>query len=588
MTSTPTGLGSSSHSSLKHHWLFHSQFQPPKALLPLPPDSYPEDAYYRSGYTEDALSEATLKPLTREDLFHVVSPPHGGHHGHAKPLVSTHANAMKHPAFVSHEAQASPVKEEVSTPLMPPSATQKYPANSEAQGVSSSQEVPHLKSGGVNIRKLVPIVGVGASLAWGVGNIAEHMLHDGHVKFFSKGITGKALLKLAQWLPVINVGYGAINATGAILNGYALRSLAFTAFSAISLLSAPKLLKGNQLFTTLLQKAQKEGFHEVSEAVKHPKFHAWFKKTFTEEALNLKKFSALFNSTVPIGVLMGVFTLTKAAQSLQGVKLLHPHGDTLQELSDPHNPVPVGKALVHNAKQELKAFGNIMTHLPKNTIESLKAFKKGLTRLGQQDTSTPVSHTSSQDAAGKSQPKGLGKLWCDFATPVFNSPFTATTYAITGLGRMISAAFAVSLASQGATHLLTKGNVMNQLAKHPPVTTPQAQKLMGGIGTFFLAGQLAGAISAVFTRFNDWNPTLSAVYRISAIPYALSGFSAINRSFKPLGLGAEDMAKFGAFIQATSYLMNLVLKDQPAKPSTNHTSPSAEEATEQPMQKASS
>jgi hypothetical protein len=559
-----------------HHWLLQHTANVPKAILPCAPDepNLPDTAYYQGGYGEDAFREVSYRPLTSGGTFHVLPP-------HAHPIENQYT-AKKQP--LAHQTT------EHNSPPKPHETHGKEPTVTELPKIvptPQKEDIPHapeLSQGGINLRKLIPMVGVGASLAWGVGNIAEHMLHDGHVRFFSKGLLGKGLLKLAQWLPLINIGYGAVNAAGAILNGYALRSLAFTAFSAASLVAAPKLMKGNQFFTKLLNQAQKEGFHEVSDAIKNPKFHSWFKKNFTDEALKLKKFSALFNATVPIGVLMGVFTLTKAAQSLQGVKLLHPHGNTLAELQDPHNPVPVGKALIHNAKAELNAFTQLITNLPQNTGKSFKAFQQGLTRLGKKDSTEPTNTEKTSEKASK--PSGLGKLWCNFATPVFNSPFTATTYALTGIGRMVSAAFAVALASQGATHLLTKGNVMNQLAKTAPTTTPQAQKLMGGIGTFFLAGQLAGAVSAVFTRFNDWNPALSAVYRISAIPYALSGFSAMNRSFKPLGLGAEDMAKFGAFIQATSYLVNLVLKDQAVKPEGSSSKAPPAKASERSSQEA--
>lgn len=410
-----------------------------------------------------------------------------------------------------------------------------------------------------NLRKAIPLVGTGVSLAWGVGNILEHMLHDGHGKVFANGQTGKLAAGLAKYLPLVNIGYGAVNTAGAFLNGYGMRTVAFGSYTLASTLAAPLLLKGNARYAQLLNEARAKGFHEVKDALKDPAFQAWFHQHMPKDALALKKFHALFNATAPIGLLMGLFTITKVAQSTKGLDLQHPTGDTLAQLQDPNHPGPKPHtALVHNIRQELGAFGKTLANFPSSIAGSLQGWGKGLHRL--QHPTPP--HKCPED--GETHQRSLGQMWKDFAHPIMESPFTGFTYALTGLGRMMSAGFALTMAAQGGMSLLTKGNLITQLEKAPKPPAPVNAKLMNAIGTTFLAGQFAGAVSALFTRFNDWNPVLSSFYRISAVPYALSGISALNRSFKPLGLGAEDLAKFGAFIQATSYFVNLLVKkDEP-------------------------
>jgi hypothetical protein len=89
-----------------------------------------------------------------------------------------------------------------------------------------------------------------------------------------------------------------------------------------------------------------------------------------------------------------------------------------------------------------------------------------------------------------------------------------------------------------------------------------------------LWGSLAGSPAGLFTKFHDWPIELSTVYRTSGIAYGLTALGAVldfagcknlgkfYRNGQILGLDKLTWTKIGAFIQGSSYFVNLMLKEK--------------------------
>jgi hypothetical protein len=101
----------------------------------------------------------------------------------------------------------------------------------------------------INARQWIPPIGVANALVWGIANIAEHQVQDGHIP---KGMLKPVYVTLAKLTPLINVTYGLSNAAGAMANGYAWRSIAFTLYGLLSGLTAPWVMKDTQTVLKLM------------------------------------------------------------------------------------------------------------------------------------------------------------------------------------------------------------------------------------------------------------------------------------------------------------------------------------------------
>jgi hypothetical protein len=112
------------------------------------------------------------------------------------------------------------------------------------------------------------------------------------------------------------------------------------------------------------------------------------------------------------------------------------------------------------------------------------------------------------------------------------------------------------------------------------------------MNSFLIWGQLAGTPAGLFTRFNDWPGVLSSVYKTSGFAYGASAVGAVAnmagikqfgkipfakdlhffKDGKVLGFDERTWTKIGAFIQGTSYFVNLSIKNfrKPAEGAEAH------------------
>jgi hypothetical protein len=411
-----------------------------------------------------------------------------------------------------------------------------------------------------NLKQGIIPVGIGAAGVWGVSNILEHMLHEGHLHAPDKGWKSKVLkplmpvaTRLAKYAPVANVVYGATNTIGAAANGYAWRAMAFGLYTLASAAMLPLAMFDNNNAMSL-QKLKHQLEHATDGAAKQGL--AQKIGDLAKQASGARRWVALGNAVIPIGLMLGLFTVTKVAQSTQDVHLEHTHGNSLREmLKGGDDAPPMLEALGKNFKTETK-------ETAKNFVEMPGQLQKGGAAIAQ-----GWKQVWNPDLVQKNEDGTTPNAWDRFNNPVMNSAAVPLSYALAGFGRVLSAVMAVGLLAIGQKDALTKGGVtaydkaagealgtaVKASGKAPSKVAGVAMAAMGGL---FLFGQFAGGISALFTKFTGWDPKLSAAYRFSSIPYIVSGLSAAAR-ITPLGLGATDWAKFGAFIQGSSYFMNL-------------------------------
>jgi hypothetical protein len=409
-----------------------------------------------------------------------------------------------------------------------------------------------------NAKTLIPPVGVGVAGLWGVGNILEHLLQDGHLhapnnfmKPFVKPFL-PAATALARITPVLNVAYGATNAMGAMANGYAWRSLAFSLYGAASAALLPLGLKDNKnslLMQTLKHDLAKAG----SEATK--KELAVKIAELGVKAAPIRHWINLGNAIVPIGMLLGLFTFTKVAQSTPSVHLKHTHGGSLREMlkGKGEEEPPLWDALKQNFKTETHELQKNFREVGHQLTFGGKAITKGWQQL-LHPQSVPLSAEGKRPSA-----------WDRFSTPIMESEAVPLSYALAGTGRVLSAVMAVGLMAMGQKALFTKSSPFELISKTAAV--PLAANVgLKTLSSLFLFGQLAGGVSALFTKFTEWDPKLSSFYRTSSVPYILSGASAMAEAFggrfRPMGFGPSELAKFGAFIQGSSYFWNLTLQQK--------------------------
>lgn len=388
-----------------------------------------------------------------------------------------------------------------------------------------------------NLSKWVPLLGIASGLAWGSSNILEHKLQDGH-------LTRKPLVALALAAPAINVVYGLLNTLGAAAQGYSIRTLAFSGFSLFSLAMLPLMMRDSHIA------------REVAERVGKGKFSESLTQ-LAKEGLKYRRFSSLYNAIAPIGMLTGLFSITKVAQSTPGVTLEHPTGNTLREMQ---LNAPTGKKmtdiLARNFRTEWGSFWNILKDLPQQVRETAGSFKQAW-----QNFAHPSPETSDQNPISRfMQPLTEGQ-----AVPFFYSK--ATT------GRILSSTLAAALFFWVNKQGLIKHTIYHTAQGIKPTEFAAAnaknatQTWLGrGVNAALIIGNLTGAPASLFTKFNDWPGFLSMAYRTSGIAYGISALSSLGsifgKKFQPFHLDEWTWTKVGSFIQVTSYFVNLFLKNQ--------------------------
>lgn len=376
-----------------------------------------------------------------------------------------------------------------------------------------------------NLNKLIPPLGVFINLLWGFGNITENQLHKNHLP------KNPLSRKLAVNLPIINVVYGAVNLLGAFVQGYAIRSLSFGSFTAFSAALLPMIARYNK-------------------GLEH---HLATGKLLPESIAALKKWTTLYNLVAPIGLLTGLFSITKVAQSTPNLTLEHPEGHTARHL---FQEAPFGKdlpsILVRNAGQEWRSFTDALQNSGRHAVSAFKNFGQAFRNLF-----APPPELADESPVTR------------FMKPITDGFLVPLCYAHATLGRVVASSIA-ALMFVGGLSLSGQAKASSALGRY----------LYRAMNVALLWGQVVGGTPAsLFTKFNDWPVTLSMAYRTSALAYSASAvcalmnlmgkknvdvpiLKAIYKDNKLFGLDEKIWTKVGAFIQGTSYFVNLLLKSQ--------------------------
>jgi hypothetical protein len=407
-----------------------------------------------------------------------------------------------------------------------------------------------------NLAYLIPPVGVASAILWGLSNLAEHDLHTGKKPrilgihgMFPKSFADKVAMSLAKNAPMFNILYGLTNTIGAGAQGYVLRCGAFGAFSAFTLLLSPMMMKNNRLALKVYQ-ATMAGQPVAKEVL--------------EQGVKLHNWSSLFNAVGPVGLLTGLFSITKVGQSHPSVILEHPHGNSWLEMT--HGQVEgqrLGDILMRNVEKEWNAFADTFTNTHKYAKESLESWRKAIHNAVYGDPINPDNDAST-----------------NFFEPLTNGMFVPLMYSHATAGRVFysslaAAGFFTVLAS--SKQFIREPNLyeegLKKLGHTLPEKTAQIIKFNKGMAIMLFWGNFAGTFAGLFTKFNDWPLALSLIYRTSGIAYGAAAtesfFKLINvKNFgfllKDGRVGPYDgrtWTKVGAFVQGTSYFANLLLKE---------------------------
>jgi hypothetical protein len=392
----------------------------------------------------------------------------------------------------------------------------------------------------INARQWIPPIGVANALVWGIANIAEHQVQDGHIP---KGMLKPVYTTLAKLTPLINVTYGLSNAAGAMANGYAWRSIAFALYGLLSGLTAPWVMKDTQTVLKLMNAKRLNNPEQIAR--------------LTKLGQKLRPITTVVNMTVPIGALLGLFTVTKAAQAKPGLDLPHPHGNSFAAMIN-HKEQPLKTVLHQNLTTESQNWLQLISHTPEHVVQLFKDVGAGLRALVN-PASAHVNGAHANAAQDKSPqdnntPAIPQSAWQRFTGPLMAGDSVSYLYALTAAGRVGAALMALGLGLKFAPNLVGHSPYGKQV-----VNSPQWAKLsQKAMSQILLVGQFAGGLSALFTKFNGWPAPLSVAYRFSSVPYIVSGICSASKK-TILGFDAPAWAKIGAFIQGSSYFANLWL-----------------------------
>eukprot|EP01103_Thecamoeba_quadrilineata_P003138 TRINITY_DN12951_c0_g1_i1.p1 TRINITY_DN12951_c0_g1~~TRINITY_DN12951_c0_g1_i1.p1 ORF type:complete len:519 (+),score=47.21 TRINITY_DN12951_c0_g1_i1:50-1606(+) len=397
-----------------------------------------------------------------------------------------------------------------------------------------------------NLRKVVPPLGIASSFMWGISNILEHGIHAGHPSRF------KVLVWIGQRAPYFNLFYGSFNAIGAFAQGYIMRGAAFTIFTGFSAVLARVMLRDNRLSLMLSKQLGKQLTPELEKLAK--------------DGLKMRVWTTLYNAVAPIGMLTGLFSITKVAQSHPGVKLEHPDGHTFREFFFAENPdhrLPA--VLRRNFHREWGSFVEVAQNSVQNAKDGVKAFNEGFWNVV--SPSPDKAHLS------------VGKRFMD---PIVSGNTVPLFYTHACMGRVLASTIAVFIFFRVSRAALLKESVYTKILGTGPsgevgngVTSSGRGKWTDrALNTALLWGQLAGAPAGLLTQFHDWPLPLSAVYRSSGLCYGASAicsilnlakiknFGPLIKGGKVLGFDERAWTKIGAFIQGTSYFVNLFFKNR--------------------------
>lgn len=401
-----------------------------------------------------------------------------------------------------------------------------------------------------DLGKIIPPLGILSNVLWGISNVAEHHLQGGHRPH------NKALMSLAMAAPLINVGYGALNTVGALAQGYSIRTFSFASFTFFSLLCAGVMRKDNQYSRTILEEGKKLSANQL--------------RALIQKGRQARAWTSLYNAVAPIGLLTGLFSITKVAQSTPGIKLEHPEGKTFRQMQQEALPgKKFSDVFLRNLQTEWHMFKSTLLNSLQYTRSTFKSITQAFRNLYAPSQKQQHEHPITR-----------------FLRPITDGHSVPLFYSQATVGRVLYSILATILFMTGRRALMVKQGVygkdflvqknLYQKIAHSSLDKSLTRNTYLGktLNMSILWGNLAGTAASLFTKFNDWPVLLSSVYRTSGIAYGSSAFCALLSAFniktlgpvyqkgKLLGLDERIWTKIGAFIQGTSYFVNLLLKSK--------------------------
>jgi hypothetical protein len=421
-----------------------------------------------------------------------------------------------------------------------------------------------------HLKKAMPTLILPVAVTWGLGNVLEHQLHEGHLAHWKapNWVKGGAT-KLAIAIPALMVAYGVFDAIGMSLAGYAWRTLGFALFGAVAASTLVPLTKANlwasnnpAVLQFLKEKGaslvKKGGLAKVAEAINEAGLktaEGIALKNVTEADLkNWTEARTLHWATQAtlIPFFFGLCQLSKVPQALpkeEGVTVQHTKGNTANELWGGSEPPPQ-QVFAKNFTTEVGSYAEVMSHIPK--------------RLHQISTGLPLAFhaakaTSQPNESGNNQ-SALGRFMVEFE----KTPTAALTYAVAATGYLVAGVTTVGLLLAGNKHLLhLPSDPFSPLAeamanaKQPKSASESVAKTVHQAGQWILSsGQFTNALASLVTNFSDWPLAFSFVYRASAMPMLVGSVAHLFKWDKLI------FTKLGGFMQTSAYALFLLV---PAK-----------------------
>lgn len=457
----------------------------------------------------------------------------------------------------------------------------------------------------INVKQAMPAMILPTALAWGIGNWAEHELHTGHLSHRVPKPLKPVVTTLAVAVPAITVAYGAFDAAGMFLAGYAWRALGFTTLAGIAGFTMVDLIRSNRwaasnekilhYLSTETEKvkaatATENGFKQLAQALNQAGHKtidpdAKIEKTITEHDIRAwtkaRTTHWAVQSLVPF--LFGFSAITKVKQTLPGPdgKVEHTKGNTVNELWGDTTALQPQCIFVKNLAAETQGYGSVLSQLPMRVKQVQEGFNT-IVLPSKEDTTTSTTPLQSEQPmqTTKSLPAKI-LAWGE------KSPLTSLIYLAANIGFVGSALLSAGLIASDNKHLLVQQAdafkpLADALAKEsqllkqkaaaphskPSVPNEQALQPVRDVAQGVLSvGQTGAAFAALITTFSDWPTGLSLLYRASFIPYLLGMGAELFKGDKII------FTKFAGFMQTSAYALFLLNSTKKSLPPTPPSSP---------------
>lgn len=161
---------------------------------------------------------------------------------------------------------------------------------------------------------------------------------------------------------------------------------------------------------------------------KNPGLKAEIEK-LAREGLKLHDISSLYNAVAPIGLLTGLFSITKVAQSTPGILVEHPKGDTIRHMTEEAAPGrSLGDVFWRNMRQEIDSFNDTARHSWRNFKRAMHDFGRAFRNI-----SNPPPYMRDQSTFSR------------FMAPITDGPAVPLFYSHATLGRVLYSVMAAAM-----------------------------------------------------------------------------------------------------------------------------------------------